>query len=250
MSGENPGRLAQSPPNLRSGESLRPPRLTQPCNGHKVDPGLVQRLPASWSRRLRPKLSFANVVSVLALFVALGGASYAATQLPEDGVGPKQLRKNAVTTAKVKKEAITAAKVKKGTLTGAQINVSTLGIVPAANTADTAGRANSLAAPEGFHEVGAPGEPLFQNSWHSPPRGQQYLRARVSTRIMMGSFTSKERPQTAPIRQSSNCLRASVRRTTSCSRLLCPAPIVRTAWGSYRSTGRDIFLEPKVRSGT
>ena len=119
---------------------------------------------------MRPKLSFANVVSVLALFVALGGSAYA-FHLGKNSVGPKQLKKNAVTTAKVKKEAITAAKVKKGTLTGAQINVSTLGIVPAANTADTAERANSLAAPEGFHEVGAAGEPLFQNSWRSTTTG-------------------------------------------------------------------------------
>ena len=124
-------------------------------------------------KRLRPKLTYANVVATLALFVAVGGASaFAASQLAKNSVGPKQLKKNSVTTAKVKKEAITAAKVKKGTLTGAQINVSTLGIVPAANTADTAGRANSLAAPEGFHEVGAPGEPLFQNSWRSTTTGK------------------------------------------------------------------------------
>src|SRR5215475_4600191 len=105
---------------------------------------------------MRPRLTYANVVATLALFIALGGASYAAIKLPKNSVGAKQLKKNAVTTAKVKKEAITAAKVKKGTLTGTQINTATLGTVPTAQTA------NSIAAPEAFHEVGKPGEPGFQ----------------------------------------------------------------------------------------
>ena len=63
--------------------------------------------------RLRPKLTYANVMSTLAVFLVLGGGAYAATRLPKNSVGAKQLKKNSVTTAKVKKEAITAAKVKK-----------------------------------------------------------------------------------------------------------------------------------------
>ncbi len=115
---------------------------------------------------MRPKLTFANVVSCLALFAALGSGAYAATHLSKNSVGAKQLKKNAVTTAKVRKEAITAAKVKKGTLTGTQINVSTLGTVPTARTAQTA---TALAPPEAWHEVGAPGEPAFQFGWHNVP---------------------------------------------------------------------------------
>lgn len=108
---------------------------------------------------MRPKLTYANVMATIAVFIALGGASYAALKLPKNSVSAKQLKKNAVTTAKIKKEAVTAAKVKKGTLTGTQINASTLGTVPSAE------RANALAAPENWHEVGAPGEPAFQNGW-------------------------------------------------------------------------------------
>src|SRR5262245_31105728 len=120
---------------------------------------------------MRPRLTYANVVATLALIIAVGGAgAFAATQLAKNSVGPKQLKKNAVTTAKVKKEAITAAKVKKRSLTGAQINASTLGTVPSANsaqTAQTAQSANALSAPEPWHVVGAPGEPVFQNSWQN-----------------------------------------------------------------------------------
>ena len=57
-------------------------------------------------RRLRGGLTFANVISVLALFIALGGASYAAITLPRNSVGTKQIKRNAVTGAKIKSRAI------------------------------------------------------------------------------------------------------------------------------------------------
>ncbi len=109
--------------------------------------------------RLRPRLSYSNVMATVAVFIALGGSTYAATQLKKNSVGPKQLKKNSITTAKIKNQAVTAAKVRKGTLTGTQINASTLGTVPVANLAI------SIAPPEGWHLVGAAGEPVFQNGW-------------------------------------------------------------------------------------
>ena len=51
---------------------------------------------------MRSHLSFANVLSVLALFIALGGGAYAAAVLPRNSVGPRQLQKGSVTSAKVK----------------------------------------------------------------------------------------------------------------------------------------------------
>jgi hypothetical protein len=120
---------------------------------------------------MRPKLSYANVVSTLCFFLLLtGGAAYAASHLGKNSVGPKQLKKNAVTTPKIKNEAVTAAKVKKGTLTGTQINASTVGTVPNAThagSADTANVANSLPPAESWHAVGGPGEPLFLHGCHN-----------------------------------------------------------------------------------
>ena len=52
--------------------------------------------------RLRTWLSFANVVSVLALFLALGGSAYAAGVLPVNSVGTPQLKAGSVTSGKVK----------------------------------------------------------------------------------------------------------------------------------------------------
>jgi hypothetical protein len=92
---------------------------------------------------MRPRLTYANVMATVAVFIALGGASYAATQLPKNSVGAKQLKKNAISEAKIKDEAVSASKVRKGTLTGAQINSSTLGTVPSANHANSADHATS-----------------------------------------------------------------------------------------------------------
>jgi hypothetical protein len=87
---------------------------------------------------MRERLTYSNVVSTLCLFVLLGGGAYAATNLPKNSVGTKQLKKNAVTATKIRREAVTGAKVKKGTLTGKQIDASTLGQVPAAANAGNA----------------------------------------------------------------------------------------------------------------
>jgi hypothetical protein len=131
------------------------------------------------------KPSHGTVVAYLALFAALGGSAIAASDLGKNTVGTKQIKKNAVTTAKIKKnavttakvssQAITAAKVKDGTLTGRQIDSSSLGTVPSAQTAQTAQHAttaDSLPPSEPWHEVGAPGEPGFQNSWSNETDGQ------------------------------------------------------------------------------
>jgi hypothetical protein len=60
----------------------------------------------------RPRLTFANVVACLALFIALGGTGYAAFKLPRHSVGNPQLKRNAVTSSKVKKGGIGLSDIK------------------------------------------------------------------------------------------------------------------------------------------
>ncbi len=104
---------------------------------------------------MRKRLTYANVMSSLAVFLILGGATaVAANQLGKKSVGAKQLKANAITTAKIKKEAVTnkklkagavdGSKVKDGSLTGADINASTLGTVPNATNATNATNVSSV----------------------------------------------------------------------------------------------------------
>ncbi len=57
-----------------------------------------------------------NLVAYLALFVALGGTSYAAIRLPANSVGAKQIKKNAVRSPDVKNSSLLAADFKAGQL--------------------------------------------------------------------------------------------------------------------------------------
>lgn len=61
---------------------------------------------------IRRRLTYANVISTLALLLALGmGSAYAANQLAPKSVGAKQLRPGAVTADKIRKKAVTAPKI-------------------------------------------------------------------------------------------------------------------------------------------
>lgn len=62
-------------------------------------------------RSIRKHLSFSNVVSCMALFIALGGVSYAATQLPKNSVGSPQIKKNAVKTGDIARNAVRVGKL-------------------------------------------------------------------------------------------------------------------------------------------
>ena len=99
------------------------------------------------------RLMRGNIIAFIALFIALGGTSYAATTLAASSVGTKQLKNGAVTTAKVKASAVTAAKIRTGAVTTAKVAAdavtgekvleSSLGKVPSAANADHATSADN-----------------------------------------------------------------------------------------------------------
>ncbi len=76
-------------------------------------------------KHIRKRLTYANVMSSIAVFLVIGGASaFAAGQLGKNSVGTKQLKKNSVTTAKIKKNAVTTAKIKKNAVATAKIKAN------------------------------------------------------------------------------------------------------------------------------
>jgi hypothetical protein len=83
------------------------------------------------------RLSYANVVSTLALGLALGGgAVYAA-----DKIGSSQIARSAVHSKQIKNQAVKSVDVRDDAITGANIREDSLGTVPAAQTANTANSA-------------------------------------------------------------------------------------------------------------
>jgi hypothetical protein len=67
--------------------------------------------------RLRKRLTYANVMSSLAVFLVLGGgAAYAAKK-----IGSNELKGASVTTAKIKRNAVTTSKIRKGSISTSRI---------------------------------------------------------------------------------------------------------------------------------
>jgi len=106
-------------------------------------------------KKLSNRLTYANVMSTVAVFLVLGGATaFAATK-----IGSGEIKANAILTGKIKKEAVTTSKIKNSAIstskiaddavTGGKVNEGSLGTVPSANTANFAGSAN----PEAFAKV-------------------------------------------------------------------------------------------------
>jgi hypothetical protein len=125
-------------------------------------------------KQIRKRLTYANVMSSIAVFLVLGGATaIAAGQLGKNSVGSKQIKKNAVTASEIKKNAVTSAKIKANAVTtakikneavtGGKVNEGTLGTVPSAAIA------NGLAPLEATHLVGTPGEPAFESGSKNAP---------------------------------------------------------------------------------
>jgi hypothetical protein len=87
-------------------------------------------------KQLSKHLSFANVISCIALFVALSGATYAATTtLGKKSVKTKNLANGAVTKLKIRGGAVTNLKLHNGAVTGAKIANATIGSSQLANGA-------------------------------------------------------------------------------------------------------------------
>jgi hypothetical protein len=102
-----------------------------------------------------PKLTYANVMSTLALFLALGGVSYAAisvgtAQIRNNSIRTQDLRNNQIRSRDIRNRTIVGRDVLTNTLGGLQINENTLGRVPDATRLE--GRAASsftVACPAG-----------------------------------------------------------------------------------------------------
>lgn len=86
-------------------------------------------------KQLSKHLSFANVMSCIAVFAALSGAAYAATTAAKNSVKANSIAKGAVTTQKLRNGAVTNAKLRNGAVTGAKIANATIGSSQLANGA-------------------------------------------------------------------------------------------------------------------
>lgn len=135
-------------------------------------------------RRIRrPRLTYANVVASLALFVALGGTGYAAVQLAPNSVGTRQLKRGAVTAAKINARTRRALRGRAGPAglsgpAGARGPAGANGSNGANGTNGLPGADGAVAVKIGYRDdvVSVPrNKPLFPIINVRPPRPGKYL---------------------------------------------------------------------------
>jgi hypothetical protein len=101
-------------------------------------------------KQIRKRLTYANVMSSIAVFLVLGGATaFAAHQLGKNSVGTKQLKKNAVVAAKIKNNAVTSAKITDGAVSNGKLANSAVTVDKLADGSVATGKIADLAVTTG-----------------------------------------------------------------------------------------------------
>ena len=62
--------------------------------------------------RVRARVTYANTMSTVAVFIALGGTAWAASALPRNSVGPAQIRTGAVGSSEIRNNSIRSADIR------------------------------------------------------------------------------------------------------------------------------------------
>jgi hypothetical protein len=74
--------------------------------------------------KIKSRLTYANVIATIALFLALGGGAIAAITIPKKSVGTKQLKAKAVTEPKLGDKAVSEAKLGEGAVTNGKLGAN------------------------------------------------------------------------------------------------------------------------------
>ena len=98
----------------------------------------------------------ANAIGITALFVALGGTSYAAIAIPAGSVGTRQLHNGAVTGSKLAKNAVSAVNLNPASIAG---NIADWAQIRADGQVTTS-------SPKASVVFSDPTRGLYQVSWH------------------------------------------------------------------------------------
>jgi hypothetical protein len=78
-------------------------------------------------KKIRKRMTYANVMATIAVFAALGmGSAYAATKLTKGSVTTKSIKNNAVKGTKIANNAVSTAKIANGAVTAAKAGAGVL----------------------------------------------------------------------------------------------------------------------------
>lgn len=167
-------------------------------------------------KQLSKHLTFANVISCIALFVALSGAAYAASAtLGKKSVKTQNLANGSVTTLKLRGGSVTNLKLRNGAVTGAKIANATVGSSQLASGAVRTAQLGGGVVTEGKLKDGAVGEKkLVNGAVTSAKLGKEAVTTEKLSSSLLGglarnvtyvSATSPSDDTTDPKRANAHC---------------------------------------------
>jgi hypothetical protein len=98
-------------------------------------------------RAIGKRLTYANVIASLALFLALGGGAVYAASHKAGQVGTGKIKQNAVTAGKIKANAVTQTKIRNNAVTNAKLRQGSINLEKIAAGTNLIGTATSTATP-------------------------------------------------------------------------------------------------------
>ncbi|HEY5816256.1 MAG TPA: hypothetical protein VIS95_07940 [Solirubrobacterales bacterium] len=143
-------------------------------------------------KQLRKHLNVANVISCIALFVALSGAAYAAkATLGNKAVKTRNLANGSVSTLKLRSGAVTTLKLRNGAVTGVKIAPGAVGSTQIANGAVRSSALGGGVVTEGKIKNGAVSQAKLSTSFNAQLlKNMQYV-------VKIGVSNSEPKSETA-----------------------------------------------------
>ena len=124
-------------------------------------------------RAVLRRLTYANVIASLALFLALGGGAVWAANKQATKIGTGKLKPNAVTAGKIKANAVTTSKIRENAVTNAKIREGSVNLTKIA--AGTGVVATATSSPVGVDGASAVGVSFPTPITFTPTAGLVYL---------------------------------------------------------------------------
>lgn len=124
-------------------------------------------------RAIGKRLTYANVIASLALFLAMGGGAVYAASHKASQVGTGKLKQNAVTAGKIKANAVTQSKIRENAVTNAKIRQGSVNLEKIAAGTNLVGTATS--APVAVNGPGAVPVTFSAPISFAPAAGSLYM---------------------------------------------------------------------------
>jgi hypothetical protein len=124
-------------------------------------------------RAIGRRLTYANVIASLALFLALGGGAVYAAQRQPHQIGTGKLKRNAVTAGKIKANAVTQAKIRKNAVTDEKLRQGSVNLEKIAAGTNVVGTA--ISPPVGVAGPSAVAVPFTAPLSFTPTAGTVYM---------------------------------------------------------------------------